>query len=1431
MSSIEEYKVYDPESATNLYAELQECHKQIPKYSKAYEKLNRIFQKCLNEKTNFSGIRFNGPFAKTDYLLKENHASPYLQRIVNDARVRMRDFKRKHNNELKENFKYDFKAICMFVRLVYKVPIPAVLETVFPSNRILPKGELKADSLRIIVNSWDDTYIYANVDKANTDEIKVFYGGKSEYCVYKNWDWSYLRTILKEGCQLNVIRPREHKGILYPELFIWEPDFLVDISAIANCFESYGATPLNYLLNKIKPSPNTQPIVLGNLAGQFLDEALYPEDCSYEQSIQKFRKRNALTILTAGLGQDFDAEAISQKQNILATLKKKLPEMLHNDGILRFDSSEIMVEPSFFSEMLGIQGRMDFLQLDKKVLIEQKAGKAGFPERNPLQSQEKHYIQLLLYMLLIRYNFYDTYEKNNRELHPYLLYSRYQDGLIRMAFAPELVFAAIKLRNEIVANEYKYCNVGLFELIGLTADSFNERQVQGTLWEHYQKPQIKGLLSSIHGATKLERAYYLRFLKFIETEHLMAKVGNQAKENSGFADKWHSSLEEKQQAGNIYCDLEILSPLENEHKKVERIILGFTEKSDHEISNFRTGDIVILFSYEDGEEPDVRKNMVFRATIESIFADHIILRLRAAQSNSKVFWYYGRRKWAIEHDFFDSSFNSLYRGMQAFLSAPQERRDLLLLQRYPLIDNNIKLIGNYGDFNELVLRGKKAKDLFLIIGPPGTGKTSFGLLNTLQEELLSSDESILLLSYTNRAIDEICGKLKEKDIDFIRIGGQFSCEEMFHPYLLDTKVEQCANIDQLRIILDKTRVFVGTTTAFNSNIHLFKQKQFGLAIIDEASQILEPHLIGLLSATNGNDNCAIRKMILIGDHKQLPAVVQQKEEESVVNESILRDIHLTNCRLSLFERLLKQYRNDRDVTYMLFKQGRMHQDIAQFPNYAFYQNNLKEVPLKHQDIHLPKTGKGKHGIDDLLLTRRVTFVAIPETGNRVSDKVNNNEARAIAATLVRIYRLYYENFDPLKTVGIIVPYRNQISEIRNCVDDYNISPLHDITIDTVERYQGSQRDIIIYGFTIQKYYQLSFLTNNVFEEDGCIIDRKLNVAMTRAREHLLLFGNPKLLANNITFYKLMEFIRSKHGYFNVLLKDYISGRFTVAIMEEDLNLSQATYKLSPRFEKAFEQLVIQPIKLDERTNWPNIIFGRNMQVNLDAIGYGRINFTKQINNISPKEQVLIYCYYIMRMHYCSSKSIYKSYKSWIEKNISACNGRVHFIDFGCGPATCGIAFAEQFSQNRETLQYIGIDVSTEMKDIGDCFLSYIFEGYLKHRSISTFEGLNTDFWDFVSELPSLIIFNLSYVFSNLSSQFTEQLAQMISEIMSRYTLNKYIFIIQHSECDTQLNSYTVFKRIISPHVLIYKKERSAFHYQLNCVEKSKDFYYEILISK
>lgn len=1430
-------ETYEPEASTNFFDELEAAIGQVPNYRKAYNAMNMVFKKCLSQKTNGARINFGGDFAKTDYLLKEYGASKRLVKTSNDTRVRLRQRYELTEDDLQKYCLFDFKNLCQFIAFIYKADIPSRLIERFPTEKIPSYTPmLVGECMRCIVECWDDEFVYVRTEDTDDGELKkVCYAHGNKFYDY---DWTYLKDMFYKDAQLNLVRPREDDGVIYPELTIFEPDYLVNISTVARCFTNYADSPFVDLIKKLEPQKTTEAIVLGNLAGQLLDESIHqsPNARPYSESVKDFFKDNAITLLTANVSAQFHQDAQKQKLNIAQAIHVSLPQK-----VKQFNLSEGIVEPSFFSEMLGLQGRMDYLQMDYKVIMEQKSGKGAFPFNNfvsPTQTEE-HYIQMLLYMALIRYNFRESYERNGNNLYAFLLYSKYSESLLGLGFAPELIYKAIKVRNGLAWTEMLYTQPNGYRILdGLTPEKMNKNGVNNSLWTNYQRPQLAAVLDPIQQASDLEKAYYFRFLTFISNEHVMSKLGNKIKESSGFAATWHNSLEEKRQAGNIYDNLKLLSPNRETTGQIRSVELGFSENEDNDMSNFRAGDIVILYPYTEGKEPDARKTMVHRCTIESIGTERIRLTLRAAQSDNRVFIRQMNNPWAIEHDFMESSYSSLYKGMQAFLMAPKERRDLILLQREPQTDETISLKGNYGEFNDLMLKVKRARDLFLIIGPPGTGKTSFGLLNTVKEELLEPYASILLMSYTNRAVDEICGKLEEEGIDFIRIGGEYSCADSYRGHLLSTRVQQTGNLISLKNSLIQTKVFVGTTTALNSNIALFQLKQFTLAVIDEASQILEPHLIGLLSVQK-DSTPAIRKFVLIGDHKQLPAVVQQTEDVSRVQDVLLNNIHLTDCRLSLFERFLKKYADKREVVDMLKKQGRMHHDIAIFPNHAFYNNLLEEVPCPHQNIVLPEKGNGENRISDLLTTRRIVFIDAEQPGNSISDKVNQTEAEMIAAVVVNIYNIEKNNgFDVNKTVGVIVPYRNQITSVRKAIDDYRIELLHNITIDTVERYQGSQRKYIIYGFTVQKYYQLSFLTNNVFEDeiDGSIVDRKLNVAMTRAEEHLIMFGNAELLSNNFTFFKLMEFVRSKHGFFRIQKDDFVKGNFDVPQYEsDDLDLSKATFSVTDKFNEAFTKYVLQPVKDASGDEWPSLVLGHDMGTNLNAIGYGRINFSNQLSlfnlQMSPERQVLIYCYYIMRQHYCSSRNIYTSYKDWITAQISSVNQRVQMIDIGCGPATCGIAFAEIFKKTAPDMVYTGIDVSTEMKRMGKYLLNDVFSGEINWQMFNSFNELDALYWEGYSELPSLVIFNMSYFFSNVSAQFTERLAIQISEIIKKHPLNKYLFIIQHSECDKKLNSFKVFRQILVPYIKIVKSEEASFSYILNYRERRLGFCYDIYCSK
>lgn len=1106
----------------------------IERLDERHRALSAFFYRLLNSATASAqpGVEFSGPFAKTDYLLKQHKADRALSKGVNDARARFRHLSDLKNIPFEERlnlYRLDFEAVARFVGLLEKEEVPSSLSSLFTGKReITERGELAGDYLRFIVENFDDRYIYVTSETSPDARLRIDYSTSS--AAYPH-DLSYLHEILFRGAQLNAIRPRIAEDSIYPELIIFEPDMLIDISAVAGCFESYATDARIALLKRISPAPFGDAINLGNFASQLLDEEIHsgetPHD--YIRSATEFFKNNALSLAAAPPPAIFHNDAKRQRLNIHQAIHRHLPESFSG-----FDIRNLMVEPSFFSEMLGLQGRMDLLQLDLRILAEQKSGKGEWPYDNFItpRAREQHYVQLLLYMLIIRYNYRERYEANGRQLHPFLMYSKYEKSLLALGFAPRLIAEAIKIRNRIAAFDIAYAQTGVGHLTELTPDALRTSP-SSKLWENFTRPSLSHLLSPIRAVSDTDRAYYLRFMRFVAKEHLLAKRGNRRKENSGFAATWQSPLEEKIESGNIYTSLR-LAPGMPEEGKISEVTLLFTEDERNAMANFRLGDVVILYSYPEGSEPDARRNMVFRASIAEITSSSIRLKLRAPQSSPRAFHNRllpseGELLWAIEHDFMESSFTGLYRAMHSFLTAPVDRRDLLMMRRAPRSDENITLHLDHGNFNSLALRAKQARDFFLIVGPPGTGKTSFGLMTSLREELSDPEAQVVVLAFTNRAVDEICSKMQEDGIDYIRLGTELSCSSA-KENLLSSRISGCRSADELRRVIGKTRVIAATTTALNASPLLFRLKRFSLAIIDEASQILEPHIIGLLSAVTPDGLPAIGRFIMIGDHKQLPAVVQQRQEESRVSEPALLDIGLTDCALSLFERLMRHYGNDPAVCRMLTSQGRMHEEIADFPNRSFYGGRLSVVPLPHQQAVLPIVEE-LDPLRRILLTNRVAFIDVRPGKGGPSDKVNLPEARVIAKMVKEIHSIRKEGFDPDRTVGVIVPYRNQIAAIRNEIAKFGIPLLAGITIDTIERFQGSQRKFIIYGFTVSKSYQLGFLTDQSFTEGEAVIDRKLNVAMTRAEEHLLLVGNAPLLRSDLTFSRLIDYLDKRKAVY------------------------------------------------------------------------------------------------------------------------------------------------------------------------------------------------------------------------------------------------------------------------------------------------------------
>ncbi len=812
-------------------------------------------------------------------------------------------------------------------------------------------------------------------------------------------------------------------------------------------------------------------------------------------------------------------------------IRETVNDTFHAAGY-ELDKTDAVLEPSYICEALGLQGRLDYMQRDMSSFIEMKSGKADeYAIRGKVEPKENNKVQMLLYQAVLQYSM----GMDHRKVKAYLLYTRYP-LLYPSRPSWAMVRRVIDLRNRIVANEYgiqlrnslEYTEEKLSEI---NATTLNERGLKGRFWETWLRPFIDSLQEKLKALSPLEKKYFYAVYNFLTKELYTSKSGDVDYEGrTGAASLWLSTLAEKCEAGEIIYDLRIKENHAADEHKAHLLLVRSEEcesRLESVLPNFRQGDAIILYE-RNSETDNVTNKMVFKGNIEHLTDNEIGIRLRSTQQNPSVLP--AESFYAIEHDTMDTTFRSMYQGLYAYLSATQERRDLLLSQRPPKFDESLDTLISQAedDFARVALKAKAAQDYFLLVGPPGTGKTSCALKKMVETFHADKEAQILLLSYTNRAVDEICKSLASirPAVDFIRVGSELSCDENYRSHLIENELSSCNRRSEVYERIRNCRIIVGTVAAISGKPELFRLKHFNVAIIDEATQILEPQLLGILCARGEDDRNAIDKFILIGDHKQLPAVVLQNTEQSAIYDESLLSIGLANLKDSLFERLYRNCSSGNDSlssiiadntssatgrSYdMLCRQGRMHPEVALFANRAFYGGRLIPVGLPHQ---LEDSGH---------ISRVAFYPSIPERAGS-SAKVNSSEARIVAGLAARIYESNQKHFDESRTLGVITPYRSQIALIKKGIETLGIPALNRILVDTVERFQGSERDVIIYSFCVNHPYQLKFLSN-LTEEAGVLIDRKLNVALTRARKQMFITGVPELLKRNPIYKSLLNLI-------------------------------------------------------------------------------------------------------------------------------------------------------------------------------------------------------------------------------------------------------------------------------------------------------------------
>ena len=438
--------------------------------------------------------------------------------------------------------------------------------------------------------------------------------------------------------------------------------------------------------------------------------------------------------------------------------------------------------------------------------------------------------------------------------------------------------------------------------------------------------------------------------------------------------------------------------------------------------------------------------------------------------------------------------------------------------------------------NRAVERALQMQDYLLIHGPPGTGKTS--VIAEIVKRLTQQGQRVLLSAFTNQAVDNMLKRLDQEGFhEYLRLGHERSVNATVKHRLLkelvETHLDLLSHADDLVRDLVTTMPVVATTTATWSSDKYIPQAvqheegpahentglSFDVAIIDEAGQLTVPAILGALRFS--------KRFILVGDEKQLPPLVLSKE-------AAIKG--LSDSLFSFLKQLDDDYRKNHPETISasvpLRTQYRMNKWISNFSSTVFYDKQLMahESVASRKLVFVPVQRRGTSTtVNKAFPVHKATdpdlplvFVDVRDTSANAESKTSNAEAGAVREVVATLLARGIEQ----KDIGIIAPYRAQVANIRrhlfsdDAASEWQALPATSpMSVDTVDRFQGGERMVIIMSFATTSEPQgerRDFLTN----------PNRLNVALTRAQRKLILVGCVPALENLPIFSRLITYCRS-----------------------------------------------------------------------------------------------------------------------------------------------------------------------------------------------------------------------------------------------------------------------------------------------------------------
>ncbi|XWS74707.1 hypothetical protein CRYUN_Cryun01aG0020800 [Craigia yunnanensis] len=399
-----------------------------------------------------------------------------------------------------------------------------------------------------------------------------------------------------------------------------------------------------------------------------------------------------------------------------------------------------------------------------------------------------------------------------------------------------------------------------------------------------------------------------------------------------------------------------------------------------------------------------------------------------------------------------------------------------------------------------ILKILTAKDYALILGMPGTGKTS--TMVHAVKALLMRGASILLTSYTNSAVDNLLIKLKSQSIDFVRIGRHESVHEEVKGHCISGM--NLSSVEEIKVRFDQVKVVAVTCLGITSPF--LSGKKFDVCIMDEAGQTTMPVSLGPLMFAS--------TFVLVGDHYQLPPLVQSTEARE------------NGMGISLFCRLSEAHPQ---AISPLQSQYRMCQSIMELSNALIYGDRLRcgspEVANAKLKFSRPNSSCSSWLKAVLNPSRPVIFVntdILPAFEARDHKTVNNpTEAYIIAEITDGLVNNGIEG----KDIGIITPYNSQANLIRHAC-------IASVETHTIDKYQGRDKDCILVSFVRSKENPRNCTSSLLADW------HRINVALTRAKKKLIMVGSCRTLSNVPMLKLLIDKVDEQSGILSMSKQDF-----------------------------------------------------------------------------------------------------------------------------------------------------------------------------------------------------------------------------------------------------------------------------------------------------